>query len=211
MTSLWALTRSTTKRKERLTELTYFRFYGQRNEVEWLVAGLGTPSLRELRISAMHFSSTSHIPSLSKFIRVAGIIFFAAKFTISGSFLMTFLFSRPRSIDNPPAKVVTINATFVAHLGSGPRDLKRPNNLALDDIFISLSDTIPSTSHRSPIGDHERWGKLFEELHNMKFHWDLYHGLEMEFVDLLRTSTVNIHLHMARDGSGYDNIFGVAD
>jgi hypothetical protein len=104
-----------TKCKERLAELTYFRFYGQRNEVEWLVAGLGTPSLRELRISAMHFSSTCHIPSLSKFIRVAGIFFFAAKFTISGSFLMTFLFSRPRSIDNPPAKVVTIDATFVAH------------------------------------------------------------------------------------------------
>jgi hypothetical protein len=39
----------------------------------------------------------------------------------------------------------------------------------------------------------------------------LRYGLEMEFVDLLRTSTVNIYLHLARDGSGYDNIFGVAD
>jgi hypothetical protein len=81
------------------------------------VAGLDTASPRELRISAMRFS-TCHIPSLSKFIRVVRI-FFAAKFTISGSFLMTFLLSRPGSIDDPPTKVVTINAPFVAHLGTG--------------------------------------------------------------------------------------------
>jgi len=59
------------------------------------MAGLDTPSLRELHISAMRFSSACHIPSLSKFIRVAGIFFFAAKFTIFGSFLMTFLFCVP--------------------------------------------------------------------------------------------------------------------
>ena len=43
------------------------------------MAGLDTPSLRELHILAMRFSSTvrvtCHIPSLSKFIRVGGIFF----------------------------------------------------------------------------------------------------------------------------------------
>lgn len=146
------------------------------------MAGLDKPSLRELHISATHFSSTCHIPSLSMFIRVAGIIFFAAKFTISGSFLMAFLFSRPHSIDDPPTKVVTINAPSVAHLDS----VLSAFFTTLEDIFISTSDPIPSTSYRSPIGNHERWRKFFEELRNVKV-LRLHHGLQMEFVDLLRT------------------------
>lgn len=64
--------------------------------------------------------------------------YFASKFAISGSFLMTSLFSRPRSIDDPPTKVVTINVPFVAHLGSALSAFFT----TLEDIFIPASDPI---------------------------------------------------------------------
>jgi hypothetical protein len=167
------------------------------------VAGLDTPSLRELHISTTHFSSTCHIPSLSMFIRVAGIVFFAA---ISGSFLMTFLFSRPHSIDDPPTKVVTINAPSVAHLDSALSAFFT----TLEDIFISMSDPIPSTSYRSPTGDHERWRKFFEELRNVCCESP---STAPRTTNGICGSAPHVHSQSStcrRYGSGCDNIFGVS-
>ncbi|KAH9988161.1 hypothetical protein BJV77DRAFT_1023220 [Russula vinacea] len=83
-----------------LTELTYFHFFGECVEIEWFVAGLVTPSLRELHISVLDTSGslTLHVPYLSKFVCAAGIVFFEAGLTFSEHFLMTSLFARPHSI-----------------------------------------------------------------------------------------------------------------
>ena len=89
---------------------------------------------------------------------------------------------------------------------------KKAKQFALDDVFISASDLIPSTPHRSPIGDHasEQRGKIFEELRNVKVLRSRY-GLEMKFVDLLRTSTVNPPLAQEVGPDATRMIFGVAD
>ena len=93
-----------------LAELTCFRMSTKYARIlEWFMAGLAAPSLRELYISVPeNRHSTLHIPHLSNFIRVAGMDFFAARLAISRQTLTTSLFTRPPSIDDPPSKMFRI-------------------------------------------------------------------------------------------------------
>jgi hypothetical protein len=167
-----------------LAGLTSFSFQGQCDQIEWLVAGLVTPSLRELRISFFEMSSTLHIPYLSKFIRVAGIVFFAARLTIFRSVPATALIARPLSMDDPPSKIVLISTAFSAYLGSSTLTMFA----TLEDIFLSFSS--PLDFEKSLLGNLPRSRKFFEEFYNVKV-LRFHHGLETEIVDMLRQPTVD--------------------
>jgi hypothetical protein len=168
-----------------LPELTCFRFDGvQRDQIEWLAAGLVTPSLRELYISFFDLSSTLHIPYLSEFIRVTGIIFFAARLSILRNRLTTCLTSHPLSIDDLPSKIVMISMEFSAYLGSAIYTMLA----TLEDIFISF--TVGTGFEESLLGNLVHSRKFFEEFRNVKV-LRLHHGLEMEVVDMLRQPTVD--------------------
>jgi hypothetical protein len=120
-----------------LAELTCFRFYGECAEIEWFVAGLVTPSLRELYISAYDGSGIIRIPHLSEFIRVAEIVFFfAAQLSISGLGFTISLIAHPHSIEDLPSKRVSIMTPFKMHPGTTASS----GMLAtIEDIFFSLS------------------------------------------------------------------------
>jgi hypothetical protein len=167
-----------------LPELTCFRFVGESSQVEWLVAGLDTPPLRELHISITdqdlrRIPHTFDIPYLAKFIHVSEIVFLAARLTFSGPRLTTSLFTRPNSIDVPPSKIVTIKAHFVALPGSGFSAMLA----ALEDIFLTLTQEL--MTHLSPFQDLVPWRKVFENFCNVKV-VRLHHGLETKFVDMLQ-------------------------
>jgi hypothetical protein len=172
-----------------LVELTCFHFFGLCAQIEWFVAGLAIPSIRELHIPAtdltrvFHLSDTTisralHMPYLSKFIRAAGIIFFAARIASLGPNPTTTLFSRPRSMDDTPSKIVTLQTPFSVYLGSELSSMLT----TVEDIFLSCPALhglilVPLC-------------KLFEEFRNVKV-LRLQHGLEAEVSDILRQPIVN--------------------
>ena len=168
-----------------LTELSYFHFSGQSNEIEWLVAGLIAPSLRALRVSVTDFLPTLHIPHLSKFIHVAGIIFEAARLSFLGFRLTTSVFAPPHSI-NDPARIgiATFRTPSQAHLGSALSLMLA----TVEDVFLCIS--IPFTFHGPLLRDLVHWRKFFEEFRNVKV-LRLHHGLEREVAVMLRRPTVN--------------------
>jgi hypothetical protein len=162
-----------------LAGLSYFRFSGQCTEIEWLVAGLVTPSLRELHISVSGFFRTLHIPHLSKFIRVAGIAFSAARLSFWGPTPTATMFAPPHS-----TRMVTFRASSKAHLGSA----LSPMLATLEDVFLCISN--PLTFHGPLLRDLVHWRKFFEELRNVKV-LRLHHGLARGVADILRQPTVN--------------------
>ena len=171
-----------------LPELTCLHFVGESTQVEWFVAGLDTPPLQELHISTTdpsivgNIPHTFDIPYLSKFIRVTGIVFLAARLTFSGPRLTTSLFTHPHSIDVPPSKIVTVKAQFAANPGSNFSAMLA----ALEDIFLSFTPEL--MTHLSPLRDLVPWRKFFEKLSNVKI-LRLHHGLETRFADVLRQPT----------------------
>ena len=167
-----------------LAGLTSFSFQGQCDQIEWLVAGLVTPSLRELCLLFFELSSTLHIPYLFKFIRVAGIVFFAARLTIWPNVLATTLVARPLSMDDPPSKIVLISTAFSAYLGSSTLTMFA----ALEDIFLSFFS--PLDFEKSLLGNLTLLRKIFKEFYNVKV-LRLHHGLETEIVDMLRQPAVD--------------------
>ena len=167
-----------------LTELTYFHFFGECVEIEWFVAGLVTPSLRELHISVLDTSGslTLHVPYLSKFVCAAGIVFFEAGLTFSEHFLMTSLFARPHSSDDPPSKVITIKTQIGAHPDS-----------AVSAMFATIGDLFLSSKnpqYEPFLEDLGPWRKIFEEFRNVKV-LRLHTSLKTKVADMLRQPTVN--------------------
>jgi F-box-like len=168
-----------------LTELTCFRFSGECVEIEWFVAGLVTPSLRELHISALdtnYHTDTLHAPYLYKFVCAAGIVFFAARLTFSGHCLTTSLFAYPHSSDDSPSKIVTIKTQF----GTPPDSAVSAMLATIEDLFLSLKNPQPESYHE----DLESWRKVFEEFRNVKV-LRLHRGLKMKVADMLRQLTIN--------------------
>ncbi len=114
---------------------------------------------------------------------------FAAQFTISESNLVNSLISNPHSIDDQPTKIVTIKAQFVAHLDNA----FFATLTTLDDIFFHSSVPITDTRLGRLVGVFicfVRWRKFFEEFRNVKLLRSCP-GLEIDIVDLLRTTTGN--------------------
>ena len=166
-----------------LAELTYFSLSADCSEIEWFVAGLVAPSLLELHLS-IHDTPDILPPNVSEFIRAAGIVFFAAQLAISRRRVWTFqssLSAQPFSIDEPPSKIVTIEAESLARASS-------PILATVENIFLSLSDPVevnlPDVFNFAPLG------KLFEEFRGVKV-LRLHHGLETEVADMLRQPTVD--------------------
>ena len=158
-----------------LPELAYIRLSTGCSEIEWFVAGLVTPSLRELHISIQDAPRLLH-PNLSEFIRLAGIIFFAAQLTISHHTLTTSLFTHPLSICDPPSKRVTIESSSLMRLDSALF-------VTVEDIFLSFSDPIE-------LDESFPWKRLCKMFPNVKV-LRLQHGLETIVADMLRPSTAN--------------------
>jgi hypothetical protein len=165
-----------------LAELACFHFFGDCAQMEWFVAGLYAPSLRELQISVLDTSGTLHLPYLFNFVRVIGMSFFAARLTIS-SLLTTSLFAHSHLTDDPPSKTVTITTRLAADPGSAFSAMLA----TLEDIFLSLF--IPITQYES-IKDHVPWRKFFEEFRSVKV-LRLHHGLETQVADMLQWPTFN--------------------
>jgi hypothetical protein len=151
--------------------------------MEWFVSGLVAPSLREPHISVLSFD-IPHIPHLSKLIRVAGIVFFAAQLTFSGVCLTTSLFAHPHSSDDPPSKIVTIKSQFAAH----PDGALFAMLATIEDVFFSLST--PITYYEPLLGDFEHWREVFEEFRNVKV-LRLHSSLKTKVADMLRQPIVN--------------------
>ena len=172
-----------------LPELTCFRFFGERAQIEWFVAGLVTPSLRELQILAIDLadiSPTSQITSyLSKFIRVEGVSFLAARLTMAYLKHKISLFAYPHSIDGPPSLIATTDTLLAAQLGSALSAILG----TLEDVFLSDFDNI-SFYYPSLLGSSMPWRKFFEEFRNVKV-LRLRHGLEIKVADILRQPKVN--------------------
>jgi hypothetical protein len=118
-----------------LPELTCFRFDGDRTQVEWFVAGSVTPSLREIHISFLDRTGTFCNPYLSQFIHVKGIVFFAARLTISLT-CTTHCFAHPLSIDGPHPNIAA-RMPISAHPGSGPSAIFA----TIEDIFVPTIST----------------------------------------------------------------------
>ncbi|KAF8480522.1 hypothetical protein DFH94DRAFT_853760 [Russula ochroleuca] len=166
-----------------LPELTSFRFVGECTPAGWFVAGLDAPSLREFHISVTDYSRRLHIPYLTKFIRAMGIVFVAARLTISGPSLRTDLFAWPHRIDDQPSKIFTVKTQFAADPGSELSAMLT----TVEDIFLSSPVfMIPSLSYEDPV----TWRKFFEEFRNVKI-LRLLHGLEMQVAEILRQPAVN--------------------
>ena len=167
-----------------LAGLTSICFFGPNSQTEWLVAGLVTPSLRKLHIFTNHGDySHSHefdIPSLSKFIRVAGICFSAARLALSPSSPTTriSLFAPPHSIDDPPSQVVTINMLLTADLGSALSTMLA----ILEDVFLSVLAN--RRFYGTLLGDLKPWRDFFKHFCNVKV-LRLHHGLETEVAFML--------------------------
>jgi hypothetical protein len=117
-----------------LPELTHFRLSTGCSGIEWFVAGLVAPALRDLHISILDAPLILH-PNLSELIRVAGIVFFAAQLTISQYTLETSLLVYPLSIGDPPSKMVTIETPSLVQLDGALF-------ATVEDIFLSLSEPI---------------------------------------------------------------------
>ena len=168
-----------------LAELSDFYFSGKFIEIEWFVAGLITPSLRRLHISAtiQPLQDTLDIPHLSKFIRVAGIIFSAARLSFVGLGLTTTMFSHLHSIDDR-TRIITFRTLSSTHLGSA----FSPMLATLEDIFLCFTMSFPF--YRPLLQDLGYWRKFFEKLCNVKV-LRLQHGLETEVADVLRQPAVD--------------------
>jgi hypothetical protein len=169
-----------------LAELTPFRFSGQCAEMEWFVAKLVTPSIRKLHISVFDIFRVDipHIPHLSKFIRVAGIVFFAAQLTFLGVHFTTSLFPRPHSSNDPPSNIVTIKSPFAAH----PDGALFAMLATIEDVFLSLPS--PIAYYELLLGKFELWREVFEEFRNVKV-LRLHRSLMTKVADILRQLTVN--------------------
>ena len=164
-----------------LAELTYIRLSAGYSEIEWFVAGLVAPSLQELHISIQNGCGILD-PNLSELIRIAGIIFFAARLAISLKTFQTSLFAHPFSIDGPPSKIVTIETPSLARLDTAPS----PMLATVEDIFLPLSDHID-------FGKPLPWKRLrefFKEFRNVKS-LRLHHGLETIVAHMLRLPTAS--------------------
>jgi F-box-like len=170
-----------------LPELNRFCFVGERPQAEWFVAGLDTPSLREIRISITDYSRRSHIgtgiPHLIKFIRAVGVVFVTAQLKIDGGSLTTDLFSCPHSIDGPPHRRFTIQTTFLFDPGITLSAMLT----TLEDIFLFFPDNI--INYRS-LEKPATWRKFFEEFCSVKV-LRMLHGLETQVIEMLRQPTVN--------------------
>ena len=176
-----------------LPELTCFRFLGGRTETERFVAGLVTPSLRELRILVIDLvaevSPTGQIANyVSKSIRVAGVIFLAARLSMSltsPDSPKISLFAYPHSINDPPSKKFTFNMQTAIKLGSA----LSATLATLEEIFLSGFDHIPFY-FPSLFGSWVPWREFFEAFRNVKV-LRLHHGLEKEIANILRPPNVN--------------------
>ena len=168
-----------------LAKLSSIHFVGHCTEIEWFVAGLITPSLRELRISAVEYlpCPTLHFPHLSKFIRVAGIIFLSARLSFWESSVTISMFAPPHST-NDQTRIATFRTSSKTHLGSA----LFPMLATLGDVFLRIS--APLTFHGPLLRNLARWRKFFEEFRSVKV-LRLDHGLATEVADMLRRPTVN--------------------
>jgi hypothetical protein len=167
-----------------LPELTSFRFVGEHRQVEWFVAGLDTPSLREFHIFVADISHRLHIPYLTNLIHAVGVVFVAAQLTISGPSLRTDLFAWHNSIDDSPSKIFTIKTQFKAD-----PDIALSTMLAtLEDIFLftPIYMSIPGLL----LEGCATWHKFFKEFRNVKV-LRLLHGLETKVAEMLRHPTMN--------------------
>jgi hypothetical protein len=165
-----------------LAELNCFRFFGECAEIEWFVAGLVTPSLREFNISVYDRSGTLHIPYLSEFIRVSGIAFFSARISITGLGFAIYLIAHPHSAEDPSSKRVIIISPFREHPGGASSTMLA----TIKDIFFSLAiGPIPIMHFVLSLANLAHWRQYFEEFRNVKV-LRLQHGLETQVANLLR-------------------------
>jgi hypothetical protein len=180
-----------------LPELTCFRFFGERAQIEWLVAGLVTPSLRELYISTVNWitdaSPTFQISYyLSNFIRVGGGFFLAAQLSVSLDPKISLL-AHPNSIGDPPSKSVTISMLLAFRL----RSTLSATFGTLEDIFLFHFDDYAPGLFEYPkfyprlTWRTESWRLLFEDFRNVKV-LRLHHGLETNIATILRRPNVTI-------------------
>jgi hypothetical protein len=173
-----------------LAKLSNFKFSGQCTELEWLVTGLVTPSLRALHVQVSVFESHHHtlqFPQLSKFIHAARIFFCAARLSLLAEVvgrpsLTTTMFAHPYSI-NGEARTVTLRTrSGDGYLGSA----LSPMLATIVDVFLWIS--IPLIFPRPPLFNLVQWREFLKEFRNVKV-LRMHHGLETEIANMLRQPT----------------------
>ena len=158
-----------------LAELTYFRLKGFIAPVEQLISQLAIPSLRKLHVSLDCGSATFHIPHLSELIRNAGIIFSAARISLSHSTFNLSLLTPSHFIDDMRFNFLGDRPFMPAEIGSELSTMLT----TVEDVLITaeLPDLVP--------GYIARWRGFLEQLPNVKILRVLY-GLQKHVANLFR-------------------------
>jgi hypothetical protein len=115
-----------------LAKLTYFRLKGQTVPVEELLAGMTTPSIRELQVSLHHFYVGFHTPHLYKFIRNAKSRFFAAQVRIDSMLCAVSLLPQSHFIGVPLLTIIMFDGLSIAQIGSMLSEMLA----TVEDVFI---------------------------------------------------------------------------
>ncbi len=162
-----------------LAELTYFCLKGFIAPVEQLISGLAIPSLRKLHVSLDCSYTTFHIPHLSELIRNAGIIFSAARISLSQSTFNLSLLTPSHFIDDMRFNILGDRPFMLVEIGSELSTMLT----TVEDVLITLlppaelPDLVP--------GYVARWRGFLEQLPNVKI-LRVLHGLQKHVVNLFR-------------------------
>ncbi|KAH9954781.1 hypothetical protein BC827DRAFT_1241111 [Russula dissimulans] len=164
-----------------LSGLTRLRFTGPRTPVEVLVAGLATPSLKELNVSLYNDAPTFPIPHLSSLIHDAGILFFAAQLKLSQQGLSISMLAHSHPIHDPVFKIGMSKVSSIAQIGGALSSML----VTVEDIFLAFSPPIIRQFSELLLGDPVAWRELFEQFRNVKI-LRVHHGLETEVAAILQ-------------------------
>jgi len=162
-----------------LAELTYFRLQGFTAPVEHLISGVAIPSLRKLHVSLDCGHSTFHIPHLSELIRNAGIIFSAARISLSQSTFNLSLLTPSHFIDDMRFNIHSDGPFMLAEISSELSAMLA----TVEDVLITLLPPaeLPDLVPR----DVARWRGFLEQLPNVKI-LRVLHGLQKHVTNWFR-------------------------
>jgi hypothetical protein len=146
-----------------LLKLTHFQYYGNREYLEPLVAGLAAPSLQDLNIEFDGYCNTFHVPHLTRFISDVEGLIFAVQVSILSTDPRISMFTHPHSPDEPPRRI-TVRDKYHRLVRGDPSALNAKLATA-EQFFFQCSRPF---GERWLCGNPFFWRELFEQLWNVK-------------------------------------------
>ena len=164
-----------------LSKLTSFCFAGTVTQLDALTAGLAAPSLMELRIARLPYSSSSLSPPgttrLSRVIRTVGKRFFSARLDSSREGINLSMRTDSNTDNDPPFRIVASSMPSIdlmSYLFSAPL-------ATIQDVFLASPFQPQLGAHSSWVS----WRAFFALFHNAKI-LRLARGIESEIEAIIR-------------------------